>query len=244
MEASRDPGFIDDGISTGSPPPELMEDIQVSLSELLDYDVDRDADAPGGDYDAERDELDQVGPKVELTGIQCQALLISHLAESAEAADGWYKDETRDDPQSRGDRNRGVILKISIATELAAGLIKQAVEDGLERGLIEAKTGRVDGNIIYQNLRLTPEGWDVCDNLRAVIPDDMRAVEAHVTRRLQLDVIPLRREVNHERRVLGLPAYNFEPLERMQTLDDLKKHHAWLRSEQAKQLAMLGESPI
>lgn len=244
MEASADPDF-NSTPAESLPLAEIM-DINAELDRM--YGLDKKSDE--GD---ELAEIEALGPEIELSDDQVTILLLGYLGEivaeravhKMPLADGWYKDESKNDPRSQANRNKGIFLSLSEALGIPSERLKAVVEAAQPKGLVEVKLNRTNDKI-YTNIRLLEDGWDIVDN-RGALPEDAEIINSYLMRMIRYKLIPLRPEIVHERdeldRFIVLPAFEFRPWRELQTLDDLKQEYERLRELQRLQVAVLNGSP-
>lgn len=237
MEALNNPGYVDDDAAADNLPPEVQADIDADFNDTFG-----DTESDNGvseTYDVVKDELRKMALK--LTNGQRRALLIMCLAEDVVTEDGWYKDESKSDPQSRSDRDKGIMEGLSRDTGLGTSPLESVTEACLEDGVVEERRTVRTKISARKNIRLTQEGRDEYAGLPANRSDDEAVVRYYRIRRRQLDIIGLRDEINYERRTLGRPPYDFEPVRNLRTHESLDEHEQKLYEEQAKHLPELGE---
>lgn len=186
------------------------------------------------DYMAQRSASEGLGEEIKLDPDQTRLATLFYFTRLG--IDNWYNYDTG----AKGAQ-KGIVSSIALDTGLPETGIGKALKEGDRKGLFELKVAQVSKKVeAINDARLLNAGVEAWEKAKSVSPEDVEVVEKYFKRYMLMNIINVRREVNHERRVLGLKPFHFEDIEDYPDLNALEEHLDWLWEQQRKQLRDLG----
>lgn len=210
------------------------------------YDSLIDADILRQDIEAEQTAMTKLGPEIKLDDTQHAAAMLMYLDLKA-GEDGWYRPK-QTDQNKPNHKSQGINLQLSAGTGFASGRVNKTVNQLAEDGWVEVETMPGKRGTIMMNARLTEQGLKVLKKPTAAQQASLKIARDYLTYALRRDIIALRREVTHERRIIRqkwpeeeFPLFDFEDLTKLTNLAAMEKHRLDLFVIQGFQVSAQGE---